>query len=125
MRVSSTDSIVKDREPEKNKLMATNRREGKPVGKVGDDADRRPEHQPPHISPMQPLTREAYGGGMYGKDDDEEPPLKKSNPPASQTQSADGPEETPPPPKLQPPPSTGDRDLDITGQSYIQLVCRL
>ncbi|KAK8945540.1 hypothetical protein KSP40_PGU007355 [Platanthera guangdongensis] len=81
---------------------------------------------PPHISDMTPVTLEAYGGGMYGKDDDdggnggsmEQRQGKK--PPASQTQSADGPEENMPEPNHKPPPSTGDRDLDITGQSYIQ-----
>ncbi|CAB4296058.1 unnamed protein product [Prunus armeniaca] len=35
--------------------------------------------------------------------------------------SADGPDEaTTRPPKHPSPPSTGDRDLDITGQTYIQ-----
>nr|GLL32361.1 uncharacterized protein LOC104101135 [Ipomoea trifida] len=97
---------------------------------VGDEASMgrpRPEQQPPYISPMQPLTKEGYGGGFYGKDD--EPAQNKNNnnqsskPPAvaaSKTQSADGPEEATVQPKHQPPPSTGDRDLDITGQSYIQ-----
>ncbi|WOL05893.1 hypothetical protein Cni_G14624 [Canna indica] len=75
--------------------------------------------QPPHISHMKPTTREAYGGGLYGTDDHgaaEKPP----GPPASSTQSAEGPPQPVPPPKHKPPPSTGDRDLDITGQSYIQ-----
>lgn len=98
---------------------------------VGDEASMgrpRPEQQPPYISPMQPLTKEGYGGGFYGKDD--EPAQNKNNNnnqsskrpavAASKTQSADGPEEATVQPKHQPPPSTGDRDLDITGQSYIQ-----
>ncbi|CAA0831145.1 transcription activator-related [Striga hermonthica] len=77
------------------------------------------KHQPPHISAMQPLTKEAYGGGMYGTDDGE-PKQPEKKPPASATQSADGPAEATVEPKHKPPPSTGDRDLDITGQSYIQ-----
>lgn len=70
-------------------------------------------------SRMKPLTYEAYGGGMYGRDEGETEIAAK--PPASETQSADGPDEaTTRPPKHPPPPSTGDRDLDITGQTYIQ-----
>ncbi|KAL6511924.1 hypothetical protein OROGR_021521 [Orobanche gracilis] len=76
------------------------------------------KHQPPHISTMQPLTKEAYGGGMYGTDDGE--PKQPGKPPASLTQSADGPEEATVEPMHKPPPSTGDRGLDIIGQSYIQ-----
>ncbi|XP_073287998.1 uncharacterized protein [Primulina huaijiensis] len=76
------------------------------------------QHQPPNISPLQPLTVNAYGGGMYGT---EEGQLKDpTKPPASATQSADGPDKVTPRPKHKPPPSTGDKDLDITGQSYIQ-----
>ncbi|XP_031254644.1 uncharacterized protein LOC116112661 [Pistacia vera] len=76
------------------------------------------QHQPLNISPMKPLTREAYGGGMYGK----EPGLEKKpeKRPASETQSADGPVGPDIKPKHPPPPSSGDRDIDITGQSYIQ-----
>lgn len=77
--------------------------------------------QPPNISPMEPVTRCAYGGGMYGTEEGqpEEPPGNKA--PASETQSADGPVEfAETRPKHTPPPSTGDRDIDITGQSYIQ-----
>ncbi|KAL0360419.1 UNVERIFIED_CONTAM: hypothetical protein Sradi_3726400 [Sesamum radiatum] len=76
------------------------------------------KHQPPHISPMQPLTRDAYGGGMYAAEEGQ--PKQQEKPPASATQSADGPAEATIQPKHTPPPSTGDRDLDITGQSYIQ-----
>ncbi|KAG6390808.1 hypothetical protein SASPL_148553 [Salvia splendens] len=76
---------------------------------------REEKHQPPYISSMQPVTTEAYGGGMYGA---EEGAQKK--PPASDTQSADGPAEATIEPKHKPPPSTGDPDLDVTGQSYIQ-----
>lgn len=89
------------------------------------------EHQPPNISEMKPLTREAYGGGMYGAEEGRQgrrrrgdPAGGSARPRASLTQSADGPEEAKdddaPNPKHPPPPSTGDRDLDITGQSYIQ-----
>lgn len=68
---------------------------------------------------MKPLTREAYGGGMYGNEPgDEKKPVK---PPANETQSADGPVDADIKPKHQPPPpSSVDRDVDITGQSYIQ-----
>ncbi|EER95562.1 hypothetical protein BDA96_01G550800 [Sorghum bicolor] len=78
------------------------------------------EHQPPNISEMKPLTREAYGGGMYGTDENAR--RDPARPRASATQSADGPEEQRAAtwPTHPPPPSTGDRDLDITGQSYIQ-----
>ncbi|KAH6782481.1 transcription activator-like protein [Perilla frutescens var. hirtella] len=67
---------------------------------------------------MQPLTREAYGGGMYATEEGAQ--NKTEKPPASDTQSADGPAEGTVQLKHKPPPSTGDRDLDITGQSYIQ-----
>lgn len=76
------------------------------------------QKQPPSVSPMEPLTHGAYGGGFYGTDD--EPSKNPVKPPASKTQSADGPEEANIQPKHNPPPSTGDRDTDITGQSYIQ-----
>lgn len=78
------------------------------------------EQEPPqNISPMQPLTESAYGGGMYGTDDDgQQQSLQKK--PASDTQSADGPVEAGMKPKHAPPPSSGDRDIDITGQSYFQ-----
>ncbi|KAJ4823978.1 hypothetical protein Tsubulata_038203 [Turnera subulata] len=76
-----------------------------------------------HIAPMEPLTHGAYGGGMYGTEPGGEQAQRPSKPPASDTQSADGPDEKRADqvkPKHPPPPSTGDRDLDITGQSYIQ-----
>lgn len=73
--------------------------------------------QAPNISELKPVTREAYGGGMYAA---EETTTETAHPRASATQSADGPEQPAPQPKHKPPPSTGDRDLDITGQSYIQ-----
>ncbi|KAG1355364.1 leukocyte receptor cluster member 8 [Cocos nucifera] len=76
--------------------------------------------QPSYISEMKPVTREAYGGGLYGTDDEGEAERKPEGPRASDTQSADGPLEPAPPPKHEPPPSTGDRDVDITGQAYIQ-----
>jgi hypothetical protein len=75
------------------------------------------QHQAPNISEMKPVTREAYGGGMYANEEGKREPGK---PRASATQSADGPEEPVGRPRHPPPPSTGDRDLDITGMSYIQ-----
>ncbi|XP_022874281.1 uncharacterized protein LOC111393118 [Olea europaea var. sylvestris] len=79
----------------------------------------RKQPPPSNISPMKPVTKEAYGGGMYGEEVGQEKQARK--PPASETQSADGPAEaTTTQPKHKPPPSTGDRDVDITGQSYIQ-----
>ncbi|VAI10328.1 unnamed protein product [Triticum turgidum subsp. durum] len=57
------------------------------------------------------------GGGMYAAEEGRREPGK---PRASATQSADGPEEPVAKPRHPPPPSTGDRDLDITGMSYIQ-----
>ncbi|KDP36828.1 hypothetical protein JCGZ_08119 [Jatropha curcas] len=78
-------------------------------------------NHPQQISPMKPVTREAYGGGMYANEAEREQPQKQNKKPASDTQSADGPaEKSTAEPKHKPPPSTGDRDLDITGQSYIQ-----
>ncbi|KAK3038855.1 hypothetical protein RJ639_028577 [Escallonia herrerae] len=77
---------------------------------VGDEAG-----QGHHVSPMKPVTQGAYGGGTYGTKKGQ--PEKPAKQPASDTQSADGPD---PEPKHKPPPSSGDRDFDITGQSYIQ-----
>ncbi|KAI4339961.1 hypothetical protein MLD38_024843 [Melastoma candidum] len=83
--------------------------------------------EPTHITPLEPLTHDAYGGGMYGTDDNDPGAAgeagqqqRENKPPASDTQSADGPVEQRGPPRHVPPPSTGDRDVDITGQSYIQ-----
>ncbi|PON90440.1 transcription activator-like protein [Trema orientale] len=74
----------------------------------------------PNISPMEPINRDAYGGGLYGKEEGQ-PEAAPKPLRASETQSADGPVELAQVrPKHTPPPSTGDRDLDITGQSYIQ-----
>ncbi|XP_059307709.1 uncharacterized protein LOC132059186 [Lycium ferocissimum] len=57
---------------------------------------------------------------MYGKDD-ETPATKVDKAPASETQSADGPKEAASiQPENKPPQSSGHRDIDITGQSYIQ-----
>ncbi|OAY50429.1 uncharacterized protein LOC110615389 [Manihot esculenta] len=76
-------------------------------------------NQPLQISPMKPVTEEAYGGGMYANEPGQTQKVSKK--PASETQSADGEtEKAASEPKHKPPPSTGDRDLDITGQSYIQ-----
>ncbi|CAJ1973178.1 unnamed protein product [Sphenostylis stenocarpa] len=73
----------------------------------------------PQISRMDPVTQGAYGGGMYGTEKGQ--PEKRTKPPASDSQSADGPvDNNAIKPKHNPPPSSGDRDLDITGQSYIQ-----
>lgn len=77
----------------------------------------------PQISKMEAVTRGAYGGGLYGTEKREEgkEEMVKKKAPASETQSADGPvEQTRLPLNHHSPPSTGDRDLDITGQSYIQ-----
>ncbi|CAK9180351.1 unnamed protein product [Ilex paraguariensis] len=71
-------------------------------------------HQPPNISAIKPVTE----GGMYGTEEGQ--PKKPVKPPASDTQSADGPVEPTAQPKHRPPPSSGDRDIDITSQSYIQ-----
>ncbi|KAF0893271.1 hypothetical protein E2562_023913 [Oryza meyeriana var. granulata] len=83
---------------------------------AGEQPQLQRDHQPPNISEMKPLTREAYGGGMYANEGRRDP----TRPRASATQSADGPEEAAIRPKHTPPPSTGDRDVDVTGQSYIQ-----
>jgi hypothetical protein len=73
----------------------------------------------PQISRMEPVTHGAYGGGMYGTEKGQ--PEKQTKPPASETQSADGPvDKDTIKLKHNPPPSSGDRDIDITGQSYIQ-----
>ncbi|XP_071713358.1 uncharacterized protein [Rutidosis leptorrhynchoides] len=86
---------------------------------TGDENRNKLSH--PIISTMEPLTHEAYGGGMYGKDDQQQQTKNPRDPPASETQSADGPSETASVElKHKPPPSSGDRDVDITGQSYIQ-----
>ncbi|CAL5205519.1 unnamed protein product [Lathyrus oleraceus] len=74
----------------------------------------------PQISRMEPVTEGAYGGGMYATEKDQEQE-KQIKAPASDTQSADGPvDNNTMKPKHDPPPSSGDRDIDITGQSYIQ-----
>lgn len=95
----------------------------------GSDRDElRQPQQPPYISQMEPVTHEAYGGGLYGRDDEDEKEAKKKEkeppqhkPPASETQSADGPDESKTTKlKHKQPPSSGDIDIDITGQSYIQ-----
>ena len=85
-----------------------------------EDVENQNQNQAPNITPMKTVTQDAYGGGMYGTEPGQ--PKKPEKPPASDTQSADGPvEATPTPkPKHNPPPSSGDRDIDITGQSYIQ-----
>ncbi|ERM98974.1 hypothetical protein AMTRI_Chr09g35470 [Amborella trichopoda] len=86
-----------------------------------EEKGKREEEKKP-MSLMRPVTEGAYGGGLYGTDDGGAPkqqmPVQRQ--PASDTQSADGPVVEPSVPKHEPPPSTGDRDLDITGQSYIQ-----
>lgn len=75
----------------------------------------------PNITPLKPLTHDAYGGGMYAADEGQEAAdMLNDKPPASETQSADGPQGPATQPKHRPPPSSGDRDTDITGLSYIQ-----
>ena len=88
---------------------------------IKEETKHKVHEQPPNISPMEPVTRCAYGGGMYGMEEGQPQKLPANKPPASETQSADGPVEfAETRPKHPPPPSTGDRDIDITGQSYIQ-----
>ncbi|MCO5607980.1 hypothetical protein L7F22_062182 [Adiantum nelumboides] len=70
------------------------------------------------VSELRPLAPEAYGGGLYGHDDDSDA-AKSPACRSSDSQSAEGPPTTTPA-HVNEPPSTGDRDLDITGQSYIQ-----
>lgn len=85
-----------------------------------DEKEKEKEKQAPNITPMKPLTHDAYGGGMYGTEAGAQAQIEPTKPPASETQSADGPVEATTKPKHTPPPSTGNRDVDITGQSYIQ-----
>ncbi|XP_047326000.1 uncharacterized protein LOC124929644 [Impatiens glandulifera] len=81
-------------------------------------------HQAPNISQMEPTTIGAYGGGLYGTDDEpKESSSSPRKPRASLTQTADGPgdeQDNKLPPSHKSPPSSGDRGIDITGQSYIQ-----
>lgn len=83
-------------------------------------------HQSSNTFSMLPVTKEAYGGGLYGKEEGKREQDNKPNenkPPASDTQSADGPAEattTTVHLKHKTPPSSGDCGRDITGQSYIQ-----
>ena len=103
-------------------------RESKETMNKADEMDKQKKKQQdeqsegPKISDMKAVTRNAYGGGMYALEEaDFNRPT--SNPPAAETQSADGPGEAAlqrEPIKHRPPPSSGDRDIDITGQSYIQ-----
>ncbi|XP_026446082.1 uncharacterized protein LOC113346786 [Papaver somniferum] len=82
------------------------------------EAEQQP--QPPHMTAMKPVTEGAYGGGMYGTEKNNKEENTSNRAPASDTQSADGPVGHTIEPKHKPPPSSGDRDIDITGQSYIQ-----
>ncbi|KAE8808387.1 hypothetical protein D1007_15129 [Hordeum vulgare] len=108
---SNAKKAMEERE-EKPKVPSTD-----PDGSLADLAAGQRQHQAPNISEMKPVTREAYGGGMYAAEEGRREPGKQR---ASATQSADGPEEPVGKPRHPPPPSTGDRDLDITGMSYIQ-----
>ncbi|KAK9270959.1 hypothetical protein L1049_026547 [Liquidambar formosana] len=72
-------------------------------------------NQLPFISPMVPVIRGAYGGGMYATEEGQ--PEKPEKHRASDTQSADGPVGPAIQPKHKPPPSSGDRDVNITGQT--------
>ncbi|KAL6649156.1 hypothetical protein ACP70R_013380 [Stipagrostis hirtigluma subsp. patula] len=120
--VEKMEKAMEERE-EKPKVPSSDEPGGGGLGELvaGERAQLQREQQPPNISEMKPLTREAYGGGMYA-DEGEQRRREPGRPRASATQSADGPEEQEPAgrPSHPPPPSTGDRDLDITGQSYIQ-----
>ncbi|MQM10741.1 hypothetical protein Taro_043639 [Colocasia esculenta] len=89
-----------------------------PAGKMEEKKEETPPaHHPHHISEMRPVTEGAYGGGLYGTD---AAVASKPHQPASETQSADGPPEAAAEPRHKPPPSTGDVDVDVTGQSYFQ-----
>ncbi|KAL6659969.1 hypothetical protein ACP70R_002091 [Stipagrostis hirtigluma subsp. patula] len=120
--VEKMEKAMEERE-ETPKVPSTDAPCGGGLGQMvaGERAQLQREQQPPNISEMKPLTREAYGGGMYAGEG-EQRRREPGRPRASVTQSADGPEEQQPAgrPGHPPPPSTGDRDLDITGQSYIQ-----
>jgi hypothetical protein len=98
--------------------------DSKEVGKGKVQPTRQRTEQPKRpISDLKPVTQEAYGGGLYGTEKDA-PQRPKDRPPASQSQSADALAGDVSPAKnplsRPPPPSSGDRDVDITGQSYIQ-----
>ncbi|WVZ55336.1 hypothetical protein U9M48_006008 [Paspalum notatum var. saurae] len=124
--VPNTKKAMEDRE-EKPKVPARDPDDSLADLVAGQQPQLQREHQPPNISEMKPLTREAYGGGMYANEGarSRDP---ASRPRAGAAQSADGEREREQeqaagaPGRLghPPPPSTGDRDLDITGQSYIQ-----
>lgn len=78
------------------------------------------ENRSSSMYPMQPVTEGAYGGGLYGtKQGLAVDPTKA---PASDQRSADGPADPKVEPKPHPPLSllSGDRDVDITGQSCFQ-----
>ncbi|KAF3446879.1 hypothetical protein FNV43_RR12059 [Rhamnella rubrinervis] len=119
-------------EKEKEKEKKQQRRvEAEREKQIREDHAHHHQEPPPNISPMEPITHGAYGGGMYGIDDDQQQERQQhkqaNKPPASETQSADGPAESVSSCsanaihlKHKPPPSSGDRDIDITGQSYIQ-----
>ncbi|KAL8233446.1 hypothetical protein R6Q59_019546 [Mikania micrantha] len=110
--------MQKERDKEETEVLAK---------KADEDKENRLNH--PIISTMEPLTHEAYGGGMYGTDDDQPPPRE---PPASDTQSADGPSETTirTQPVHKPPPSSGKvlckRKLKMDLRTcFDELTCRL
>lgn len=71
------------------------------------------------IAELKSMTENAYGGGLYGTEDDGSPP-KKPMAHASDFQSAEGPSSDMPKHKDVRSHSSGDRGVDITGQSYIQ-----
>ncbi|XP_056686287.1 uncharacterized protein [Spinacia oleracea] len=106
-----------EKESKEKRKEEENREKRKELKQKDNSYEHENHHQAPNISAMKSTTRNAYGGGMYALEKADERP---SYPPASQTQSADGPDEAELKPKHQPPPSSGDRDIDITGQSYIQ-----
>ncbi|KAK2660867.1 hypothetical protein Ddye_007400 [Dipteronia dyeriana] len=88
-------------------------------GKTEGRQQAQQQQKPPNISPMKPVTHDAYGGGMYANEPEQQQ-KKPNKQPASETQNADGPNGPQIKPNHPPPPSSGDRDIDITGQSYIQ-----
>lgn len=119
LTTSNAKKAMEDRE-EKPKVPSTDPDDNLSdlaAGQRQPQMQREREHQAPNVSEMKPMTHEAYGGGMYAAEEGRREPGK---PRAGATQSADGPEEPVGRPRHRPPPSTGDRDLDITGMSYIQ-----
>lgn len=117
MKISFQQKIIRKKKMEKDQQK---RMEAEREKQIREESKLK-EMPTTYISPMEPVTHNAYGGGMYGIEEAQPQKPDAAKPRASETQSAEGPVEFPEvQPKHTPPPSTGDRDLDITGQSYIQ-----